>query len=35
MSNDFIQVRSHAKVYKTKDAYGELKYFQLFESFEH
>jgi len=32
MSNDFIQVRSHAKVYKTKDAHGELKYFQLFES---
>jgi len=32
MSNDFIPVRSHATIYKTKNANGELKYFQLFKS---
>lgn len=31
MNNEFIPVRSHARIYKAKDANGELKYFQLFE----
>lgn len=31
MSDKFIQIRSHARVYKTR-LKGELKYYQLFES---
>lgn len=31
MSDNFIQVRSHARVYKAR-VDGEVKYFQLFES---
>lgn len=31
MSDDFIPIRSHARVYKTR-VDGEVKYFQLFES---
>lgn len=31
MSDKFIQIRSHARIYKTR-LNGEIKYYQLFES---